>query len=87
MSIKQPSGAVVSAHAFPSDLKPACLLVIAASSLSKSRVDTRQAIQPCHHDHVTLANKAYEPVKLRPIRLGSAGSFPEHFHRTSFGVR
>jgi hypothetical protein len=59
----------VSAHASPSERKPAFLSGIAASVFNRSRVDREQ--------HVTGVELAEQAAKLRAVGLGCARHFTE----------
>ena len=72
---------VVSAHASPSDRKPAFFSVIAASVFNRSRVDRGEPVKPRHHHHVAGGDFGEKPAKLRPVGPGSARHFTEHCGR------
>jgi hypothetical protein len=50
--IRRPCGIVVSAHASPSERKPALRSAIAASVFNRSRVDRARRSEPRHRQHV-----------------------------------
>ena len=47
----------------------------------------RQPVEPRHHQHVAGAERVERPAKLRPVGLGSARHFAEHFFGSGGGQR
>src|SRR5580704_13956415 len=86
VNIKRPCDVVVSAHASPSERKPAFLPVIAASVFNRSRVDraSRSSRVTIHVAGIELVEQA---AKLRPVGLTSARHFAEHLSRPLFPQR
>src|SRR5208283_2462298 len=72
VSISRPCDVVVSAHASPSDLKPAFLPVMVARMFNRSRGRSRQPVEPRDHQHVIGLKLVEQPAKPRPVGLSSA---------------
>jgi len=69
---------VVSAHASPSERKPAFLTGDRRERVQQVAGGARQPVEPRHHHHVAGVKLVEQAAKLRPVRLGSARHFPEH---------
>jgi hypothetical protein len=77
VSIKRPCAVVVSAHASPSERKPAFLPVIAASVFNRSRVDRarRSSLRLISRDHAGFYGKRRADLILTVnFRTDAAGS-------------
>jgi hypothetical protein len=75
---------VVSAHASPSERKPAFLPVIAARVFNGSRVDRASRSSRVTINHVAGGELGQQAAKLRPVGLGSAHHLAEHLARAGF---
>jgi hypothetical protein len=84
VSISRPCDVVVSAHASPSERKPAFLPVIAASVFNRSRVDRASRSSRVTISTSPAASWSSKRRKLRPVGLGSARHFAEHLARPVF---
>ncbi len=78
VSIRRPWGVVVSAHVSPSERKPACLPVIAARVLRRSRVERASRSSRVTHEHVAGVELVEHSAELRPVGLCSARHFAEY---------